>query len=263
MPLWYHTRVRVFALLTLVVLLAGCTTPIEPSVPSVPPENTSAAAPVVQNPFATIAQRLTAPASGKSVDELETDSAKKPEDKAALKALGLGYYNAGGYEPAIATLSKLPDDPEATFYQAASLLAIGKDNEAVALLNGLKTPQAALLRGDYNYLKGINDKVAVTEYTQALKSPETQGQAALALGTILIVTGDRAEAKKLFTIATTKLPAGESRARAYASMGRMLEEANQEKEAHTWYQKALKDDPNNAWARQSLEPTPPPPAPAK
>lgn len=246
---------RVFALLTLVVLLAGCTPQTDAPPPS---ENTGATAPAVVNPFSSIAQRLTAPASGKSVDQLETESAKKPDDKAALKALGLGYYNAGGYEPAIATLSKIQDDPEATFYHAASLLALGKDPEAVALLNGLKTPRAALLRGDYNYLKGIDVKVAATEYTAALKSPDTQGEAALALGTILIVTGDRAEAKKLFTIASEKLPAGQSRARAYASMGRMLEEANKGKEARVWYQKALKDDPNNSWARQSLEPTPPP-----
>jgi tetratricopeptide (TPR) repeat protein len=205
-----------------------------------------------------IAQRLPAPASGKSIDELETASAKKPGDKAALKALGLAYYNAGGYEPAIATLAKLPGDPEALLFQSAALLALGRDNDAVALLLGLKTPQAALLRADYNYLKGGDMTAARTDYAEALKSVATQGEAALALGTILIVDGDRAGARKLFTQAAERLPAGPSRARAYASLGRMIEEGGDGKAARPWYEKALKDDPNNGWARQSLVPTPPP-----
>ncbi|MGC4047450.1 MAG: hypothetical protein QM758_26950 [Armatimonas sp.] len=245
---------RVFALLAIVALLSGCTpqsgTPVSTA--------DSTAAPAAPNPFSTIARRLTAPTGGKSVDQLETESAKKPGDKVALKALGLAYYNAGGYEPAIATLGKLQGDPEAAYYQAASLLALAKDKEALALLKDLKTPQAALLRADYNYLKGVDVKAAAEDYTVALKAPETQGEAALALGTIVIVNGDRTEAKKLFALASEKLPAGPSRARAYSSLGRMAEEGNDSKVARGWYKKALKDDPENGWAKQSLEPTPPP-----
>jgi Tfp pilus assembly protein PilF len=113
--------------------------------------------------------------------------------------------------------------------------------------------RAHLLLADALYL-GDDDAIAArSEYIEALKSPETAGDAALAIGTIAAQSGKIAEAKKYFERAATALKPGERRARAYASLGRLADEARDVAGATGWYEKALKDDPNNAWAARALK----------
>jgi tetratricopeptide (TPR) repeat protein len=226
----------------------------------VPPPGVTTPVPTRRpSPFLSIARRFPAPASGKSVDQLEGDSAKKPEDLLALKALGLGYFNAGGYTPAAATLAKVPADPEARLYLGLSQLGDDKLAGGTATLTALvqdkNTPariaaRAWLVIGDSYYLGEDGREVeAEKAYAEALRLDPKLGDAALALGTIAAQNNQKNKAKTYFEQAAKLLPAGERRARAFASLGRLLGDAD----AKNWYEKALKDDPKNAWALSALK----------
>ncbi len=224
-----------------------------------PPGNTTPVPTRRPSPFLSIAQRFPAPAPGRSIDQLEGDSAKKPDDPVALKALGFGYFNAGGYTPAAATLAKVTADPEARLYFGLSQLGDDKLSEGVSALTALagdpKTPatiaaQAWLVIGDSYYLaEDGREADAQKAYAEALRLDPKRGDAALALGTIAAQESKKAVAKTYFEQAAKLLPAGERRARAYASLGRLLGTSG----ASAWYQKALKDDPKNAWALAALK----------
>ena len=63
---------------------------------------------------------------------------------------------------------------------------------------------------------------------------------------------DAAGAKRCFTLAASGLKKGADRASVYACIGRLEEEGGNKAAARAQYALALKDDPNNAWAKTRL-----------
>ena len=225
-------------LFPLLVLLCGCAPRQE--ILSVPPSASApkakVAAPAGGSGFLQgIAQRLTAP-PGKSIDVLEGDAAARPDDFAALKRLGLGYYNAGGYLPAGTTLDRAlkirPGDAESRLYLGLSQLAQGDTDSATENLKKVSEtpdapkPLAARARvglGDLAFDRK-NDEKAAAIYALALKLDPNAGVAALALGALKAQAGKKPEAKSLFESAAKSLPPGDLRERALASLQRLAKE---------------------------------------
>ena len=250
-------------LVPFLVLLAGCTSKTEiPNVPPAPPAGAASPAPVPDSGrfLATIVERVPAPPNPKSVDQLEGDASARPDDPAALKALGLGYYNAGGFLPAGTTLERAlkvkPADAEAALYLGLSQLGQGEAKTARETLtkvagstDGPSAARARFALGDLAYADK-KDADAAQQYAQALKLDPALGVAALALGALRAQAGKMPEARTLFESAAKNLQPGGLRSRAYASLGRLAREAKDAAGAKSWATKALTDDPTNPWAKQ-------------
>ena len=240
--------------------LVGCAP--KPEVVSVPPPGAASPAPVEGSErfLTTIVERVPAPPNPKSVDRLEGDASARPDDLAALKALGLGYYNAGGYLPAGTTLERAlkisPADAEAALYLGLSQLGQGESKNAVETLakvagstDASAAARARFALGDLAYA-GKKDADAAQLYAQALKLDPALGVAALALGALRAQAGKMPEAKALFESAAKNLQPGSLRSRAYASLARLAREAKDAAGAKSWATKALTDDPTHPWAKQ-------------
>ncbi|MBB6051396.1 tetratricopeptide repeat protein [Armatimonas rosea] len=200
-------------------------------------------------------RRLVPPGTDTNVDRVETELAKHPKDPKALKAVGLAYYAAGGYEAAIKRLTGL-EDPEAQLYLGYSQMALGNHTEALAALGKL-TPntagltekqlgQALLEQGNIYFQALKKDDKAEAWYRIALRY-DSSGEATLALGLLKASQGKTGEAQKSLVKASETLPAGKLRAAAFAALGRL--ESDPAK-ARAWYDKTRKDDPENPWLKK-------------
>ena len=250
-------------LVPFLVVLAGCTPKTEVlTVPPGPPSGAVSPAPVSDSArfLAAIVERVPAPPNPKSVDQLEGDSSAHPDDPAALKALGLAYYNAGGYLPAGTTLDRSlkqrPTDAEAMLFLGLAQLGQGESTTAAETLTKVATASNASIAaranaalGDLAYAEK-KDADAAKLYALALKYDPTLGVAALALGALRAEAGKKPEAKVLFQSAVKGCPPGSLRSRAYASLGRLAQEAKDTVGAKSWANKALTEDPTNPWAKQ-------------
>lgn len=250
-------------LVPFLVLLVGCTPKPEiVSVPPGPPSGAATPSPISDSSrfFTTIVERVPAPPNPKSIDQLEGDASARPDDPKALKALGLGYYNAGGFLPAGTTLERArkvsPADAEAALFLGLSQLGQGETKNAVETLTKVASAsspsiaaRARFALGDVAYADK-KDAEAAASYARALKLDPTLGVAALALGALRAEAGKMAEAKTLFLSAVKGCPPGSLRSRAYASLGRLAMEAKDTAGAKSWATKALTEDPTNPWAKQ-------------
>lgn len=214
--------------------------------------------------FPAIATRRPAPAGNDNVDAAETAAAAKPDDPDAQRALGMAYYASGGFRAAANALEKTvrarPDDGLAWLYLGYARMGVGQPERAVEALekaatSSLPPRQRAAARteiGNIYYQALRDDRKAMPAFREALRLNPTEGSAALALGTDAAQKKDPAAARKLFETAAAALPPGADRASVYACLGRLAEEKKDIAGAKSWYAKAVKDDPGNAWAKFRL-----------
>ncbi len=193
-------------------------------------------------------RRLVPPGTETNVDRAETALTKAPKDPKALKAVGLAYYAAGGYEAAIRKLTGLTD-PEAQLYLGLAHLGLGNYSEAESVLKNAPGPVAALELGNLYFRALQQDEKAETCFVAAQQG-DTTGEALLALGLLKASQGKTAEAQKNLVKATAKLPVGKARAAAFAALGRL--ESDPVK-ARGWYDKTRQDDPENSWLKKLLK----------
>ena len=208
------------------VLLAGCTqTPQVAGKPGQTPTVNVAASGAA---FPQIKDRRPAPKSSLSVDQVETNAA----NGGSKRDLGLVYYSTGGFAAAQKALDEA---------------VMQKDSDGLAWLY---LGYAAM--GTVHY-QGLNEDVQAKDaFTKAIELNPKEGTAAIALGTMLAEKKDSAGAKRCFTLAVSGLKKGADRASVYACIGRLEEETGNMAAARAQYALAIKDDPDNAWAKTRL-----------
>jgi superkiller protein 3 len=242
--------------LALIVSLAGCTRPDRAGGES--PADAAAASPAPTPAAAgdpSVFERIPAPKGLPPLDAAETAVSTKPDDGKALLTLGLVYYDARDVRDAVATLekaaAKLPEDPTALRYLAAAYIAQGNRDGAVGALrryaNVFAVPKerraaAQKAAGDLLWADGDLDDAAAA-FRKALELDPKNGEASLALGAYAAEKKDRAGAKKYLDAAARDLPAGPPRARAYAALGLLAEQAGDKKAAAAAYKQALAQNP--------------------
>lgn len=198
-------------------------------------------------------RRLVPPGTDTNVDRVETALARHPKDPKALKAVGLAYYAAGGYDAAIKRLTSL-DDPEAQLYLGYSQMALGNHTEALAALKNIRFGtvslkqygEAELEQGNIYFQVLKQDDKAEVHYVFAIKESRNL-EAMVALSLLKASNGKTKEAREGLLGAVKELPAGKLRAAAFAALGRL--ESDPAK-ARAWYDKTRKDDPQNAWLQK-------------
>jgi tetratricopeptide (TPR) repeat protein len=247
--------------LACLALLTGCHRP-EPTAPSAPVTSVPLSEPATA--LSDIARRRPAPPGHGDVDRAETRAQKTPDDPAARRDLGLSYYAAGAYPLAAAQLEKAvaaaPGDGLAWAYLGYARLGLGDQAKAIEALGRAEqapgTPpqvrgEVLVTRGNLRYQALNDDAVARADFMRAvaIAVPAVRSEARLALGTMAAASGKTADAQRLFELAAAELAAGPPRAAAYACLGRLAESAKRDTDARAYYAKALKDDPDNAWAR--------------
>jgi tetratricopeptide (TPR) repeat protein len=220
------------------VVMAGCTqTPQVAGKPGQTPTVNVAASGAA---FPQIKDRRPAPKMNLSVDKAETDAA----NGGSKRDLGIVYYSTGGFAAAQKALDEAvvqkDSDGLAWLYLGYAAMGNGDVDRAVEALtragaaSDLTSAQraAALAELGTVHYQGLNeDKQAKEAFTKAVEMNPKEGTAALALGTMLAENKDSAGAKRCFTLAAAGLTKGAARAQ---------------------YALALKDDPDNAWAKTRL-----------
>ena len=237
--------------LWLLVFLVGCEGKREAPKPLAVSLPSASAAPTLPlGLFADIYRRRPVPPGTQtSVDRVETELAKNPTDTKRLKAVGLAYYAAGGYEAAIKKLTGLDTDSEAQLYLGFAHMGLNNYAEALTALKKAKGAVALLEQGNLYFQVPKQDDEAEKYFKAALKrdTGDTHGEAALALGLLQASQGKSEPAQKLLHDASEVLPAGKARATAFAALGRL--ESDPAK-ARAWYEKTRKDDPENPWLKK-------------
>lgn len=240
------------------LLLWGCEGPRERPKPlAVALPSARPAPPVVL--FVDLFQRCPVPTgTSTNIDAAETVLAKKPTDPKALRAVGLAYYAAGGYEAATKALTAAqqqdPADTRTRLYLGYCQLAQGSYSAAQATLGAIPPPdpnRAAAQRelGNLCFQALQQDKQAEAHYQAALRAAPDGGEELLAFALLRASQSKTKEAVALLLKAAPKLPAGPRRAVAYAALGKLEIEPTQ---ARTWNQKALQEDPQNPWAKKAF-----------
>jgi tetratricopeptide (TPR) repeat protein len=240
-------------------VLAGCTQ--TPQVAGKPGQTPSVNVAASGAAFPQIKDRRPAPKSNISVDKAETDAA----NGGSKRDLGMVYYSTGGFASAQKALDEAvaqkDSDGLAWLYLGYAAMGNGDVDRAVEALkragdaSDLTPAQraAALAELGTVHYQGLNeDKQAKDAFTKAIELNPKEGTAALALGTMLAENKDSAGAKRCFTLAASGLKKGADRASVYACIGRLEEEAGNKAAARAQYALALKDDPDNAWAKTRL-----------
>ena len=234
--------------LWLLVFLLGCESKREAPKPlAVSLPGASATPTLPLGLFADIyCRRPVPPGTQTSVDRVETELAKNPTDTKRLKAVGLAYYAAGGYEAAIKKLTGLESDSEAQLYLGFAHMGLNNYAEALTALKKARGTVALLEQGNLYFQVLKKDDEAEKCFRAALEG-DTHGEAALALGLLQASQGRSEPAQKLLHDASEVLPAGKARATAFAALGRL--ESDPAK-ARAWYEKTRKDDPENPWLKK-------------
>jgi tetratricopeptide (TPR) repeat protein len=241
------------------VLLAGCTqTPQVAGKPGQTPTVNVAASGAA---FPQIKDRRPAPKSSLSVDQVETNAA----NGGSKRDLGLVYYSTGGFAAAQKELDEAvvqkDSDGLAWLYLGYAAMGNGDVDRAVEALKRAGdatdlTPvqrAAALAELGTVHYQGLNEDVQAKEaFTKAVELNPKEGTAAIALGTMLAEKKDSAGAKRCFILAASGLKKGADRASVYACIGRLEEESGDKVAARAQYALAIKDDPDNAWAKTRL-----------
>lgn len=240
-------------------MLAGCTqTPQVAGKPGQTPTVNVAASGAA---FPQIKDRRPAPKMSISIDKAETDAA----NGGSKRDLGLVYYSTGGFAAAQKALddavAQKDSDGMAWLYLGYAAMGNGDVDRAVQALQRAadatdlsKEQRAAALAelGTVHY-QGLNeDKQAKDAFTKAVELNPKEGTAALALGTMLAEGKDTAGAKRCFSLAAAGLKKGADRASVFACIGRLEEESGNKAAARAQYALALKDDPDNAWAKTRI-----------
>lgn len=234
--------------LWLLVFLVGCESKRDAPKPlsvSLPSAANPTPAPVLGLFSDIYRRRVVPPGTDTNVDRVETALAKHPKDTNALKAVGLAYYAAGGYEAAIKRLTGLTD-PEAQLYLGFAQMGLNHDAEALTALKKAKGAVALMEQGNLYFQVLKKDEEAEKCFTAALVG-EMHGEAALALGLLQASHGKVDAARKFLRDASETLPGGKARAAAFAALGRL--ESDPDK-ARAWYEKTRKDDPENPWLKK-------------
>jgi tetratricopeptide (TPR) repeat protein len=241
------------------VVMAGCTqTPQVAGKPGQTPTVNVAASGAA---FPQIKDRRPAPKMNLSVDKAETDAA----NGGSKRDLGIVYYSTGGFAAAQKALDEAvvqkDSDGLAWLYLGYAAMGNGDVDRAVEALkragdaSDLTSAQraAALAELGTVHYQGLNeDKQAKEAFTKAVELNPKEGTAAIALGTMLAEKKDSAGAKRCFILAASGLKKGADRASVYACIGRLEEESGDKVAARAQYALAVKDDPDNAWAKTRL-----------
>lgn len=241
------------------VVLAGCTP--APQVAGKPGQTPTVNVAASGAAFPQIKDRRPAPKLVTSIDKAETDAA----NGGSKRDLGLVYYSTGGFAAAQKALEdavvQKDTDGMAWLYLGYAAMGNGDVDRAVEALKrageatDLTAEQRAAAMAELGtvHYQGLNeDKQAKDAFTKAIELNPKEGTAALALGTMLAEAKDAAGAKRCFTLAASGLKKGADRASVYACIGRLEEEGGNKAAARAQYVLALKDDPDNAWAKTRL-----------
>ena len=241
------------------VVLAGCTP--APQVAGKPGQTPTVNVAASGAAFPQIKDRRPAPKVATSIDKAETDAA----NGGSKRDLGLVYYSTGGFAAAQKALEDAvvqnDTDGMAWLYLGYAAMGNGDVDRAVEALKrageatDLTAEQRAAAMAELGtvHYQGLNeDKQAKDAFTKAIELNPKEGTAALALGTMLAEAKDAAGAKRCFTLAASGLRKGADRASVYACIGRLEEEGGNKAAARAQYVLALKDDPDNAWAKTRL-----------
>jgi tetratricopeptide (TPR) repeat protein len=241
------------------VVLAGCTP--APQVAGKPGQTPTVNVAASGAAFPQIKDRRPAPKVATSIDKAETDAA----NGGSKRDLGLVYYSTGGFAAAQKALEdavvQKDTDGMAWLYLGYAAMGNGDVDRAVEALKrageatDLTAEQRAAAMAELGtvHYQGLNeDKQAKDAFTKAIELNPKEDTAALALGTMLAEAKDAAGAKRCFTLAASGLRKGADRASVYACIGRLEEEGGNKAAARAQYVLALKDDPDNAWAKTRL-----------
>ena len=245
-------------------LVAGCAPKV--TVPTTVAAASALPAPIL-TPLSGAALRHPTPGNQNAplnLDAAETRASQHLEDVNAQRDAAYCYYRLQAFVQAVPAFQKVlvlaPNSVSDRLYLGYAQMAAGTLDDAVATFLAVTsvkgvtpadTSSAYLEIGSCDLALQRDDQ-ASEAFARSLAADAHQGMASLGLGTYDAAKGKTAEARIAFTNAARDLPRPQDRAKAYACLGRLDEEAKKPTVALGEYRQALALDARNSWARKAL-----------